>query len=202
MNPILLDFPDTFDTERLTIRAPRPADAPEIVQAVNESLDALRLWMPWARQATTFEDQEDRIRRAAAKWILREDLPLHLYLKGTETFVGGSGLHRFDWNVRRFEIGYWVRTRFAGQGYVIEAVNGITDFAFTHLKANRVEIHCDARNVRSTAVAKRCGFLLEGIFRHDDLGVDGDLRDTMVFSKIGPDEFHRQDEGKTMDEGR
>ena len=89
---------------------------------------------------------------------------------------------------------YWIRTKFTGQGYVTEAVNGITAFAFKHLKANRVEIRCDAQNIRSAAVAKRCGFLLEGILRHDTRGVEGDLRSTLVFSKISPNEFNYYDE--------
>ena len=105
-----------------------------------------------------------------AKWITREDLLLHVYLKGTSTFVVGSGLHRIDWQTGKFEIGYWVRTKYMGQGFVTEAVNGITAFAFKHLHANRVEIRCDATNIRSAAVAKRCGFLLEGILRHDSAG--------------------------------
>ncbi len=194
MNPILLDFPDSFDTERLTIRAPRPGDAPEVVEAVNESLDELRPWTPWAREPTTLEFQETRLRRAMAEWITRENLRLHVYLKGTSTLVIGSGLHRMDWYAGKFEIGYWIRTRFAGLGYVTEAVSGIAAFAFKQLRANRVEIRCDARNLRSAAVAKRCGFLLEGILRHDSLGVDGDLRSTMIFSKISPNEFNDYDE--------
>ena len=193
MNPILLDFPDTFETERLTIRAPRPGDAPQIVEAVIESLNELRPWMPWAKEAPTLDGQIERLRRAAARWMTREDLLLHLYLKGTDTWVGGSGLHRINWESRKFESGYWVRTKFAGRGFVTEAVNAITAFAFTHLQANRVEIRCDAKNTRSAAVAKRCGFLLEGTLRHDSLGVDGDLRDTLIFSKISPDEFHLYD---------
>ncbi len=193
MDPILLDFPNSFDTERLTIRAPRTGDAPQVVEAVIESLDELRPWMPWAGQAPTIEESEARIHRAIAKWQTREDLLLHLYLKGTDTWVGGSGLHRIDWDVRKFEIGYWVRTRFSGQGYMTEAVDGIARFAFEHLRANRVEIRCDAKNARSAAVAKRCGFHLDGILRHDSLGVDGDLRDTLVFSKISPMEFYRYD---------
>lgn len=190
MDPILLDFPDSFDTERLTVRAPRLGDAAGVTEAINESLDALRPWMPWAAEPMALGTQEARIRRAIARWALREDLPLHVYRKGTETFVGGSGLHRFNWDVRRFEIGYWVRTKFSGQGFITEVVNGLTRFAFTHLKANRVEIRCDAHNARSAAVARRCGFWLEGTLRHDSLGVLGEPRDTLVFSKIDPAEFH------------
>jgi len=194
MNPILLDFPDLFDTKRLTIRAPRSGDGPEIDAAIKESQAELIPWMPWAKTLPAPDETEARLRRNVAKWITREDLLLHLYLKGTTTFVGGSGLHRINWEVGKFEIGYWVRTKFAGQRYISEAVDGITRFAFTHLKANRVEIRCDTRNTRSAAVAKRCGFLLEATFRHDDRAVDGDLRDTLVFSKISPTEFHHYDD--------
>lgn len=190
MNPLLLNFPDTFDTDRLTIRAARFEDAQEIVDAVNESLADLRPWMSWASHPTTLEFQQARLRRNMAEWITRENLLLQLYLKGTSTFVGGSGLHRMDWAAGNFEIGYWCRSKFAGQGYITEAVNGITDFAFTHLKANRVTIYCDAHNDRSSAVAKRCGFLLEGILRNDSITVDGELRSTLVFSKISPKEFN------------
>jgi RimJ/RimL family protein N-acetyltransferase len=81
-----------------------------------------------------------------------------------------------------------------GQGFVTEAVNGITAFTFKHLHANRVEIRCDAQNIRSSAVAKRCGYLLEGILRHDSLDVDGQLRSTLIYSKISANEFNYYDE--------
>jgi ribosomal-protein-serine acetyltransferase len=201
MNPILLDFPDSFDTDRLTIRAPRYADAREIMTAVNESLAELRPWMPWAKDPVQVEATEARLRAAMAKWITREDLLLHVYLKDTSTFVVGSGLHRIDWHARKFEIGYWCRTDHTGNGYVTEATNAITAFAFEHLQANRVEIRCDTRNAKSVAVAKRCGFLQEAILRHDDLGVDGNPRSTYVFSKISPNEFNYYDADGQAGEG-
>ena len=194
MNPLLLDFPETFDTERLTIRAPRVEDAQEIVEAVNESLPELRPWMPWAKEPPTLDFQIARQRQVMAQWITREELVLHAYLKGTSTLVLSSGLHRIDWQAGKFETGYWVRTKFMGQGFVTEAVNGITAFAFKQLQANRVVIRSDARNIRSAAVAKRCGFLLEGILRHDNLDVSGELRSTLIFSKISAGEFNYYDE--------
>jgi RimJ/RimL family protein N-acetyltransferase len=194
MNPLLLDFPDSFDTERLTIRAPRVEDAQEITEAVNESLPELRPWMPWAKELLTLDFQIARQRQVMAQWITREELVLHAYLKGTSTLVTGSGLHRIDWQAGKFEIGYWVRSKYLGQGFVTEAVKGITAFAFKHLHANRVEIRCDAHNIRSVAVAKRCGFLLEGILRHDSLDVSGELRSTLIFSKISAGEFNYYDE--------
>ena len=150
--------------------------------------------MPWAKEPPTVEFEIGRMRQAMANWVTRKDLLLHVMLKGTSTFVMGSGLHRIDWESGKFEIGYWVRTKFMGQGYVTEAVNGLTAFAFKHLQANRVEIRCDAQNIRSSAVAKRCGFLLEGILRHDSVDVNGNLRSTMIFSKLSVNEFNYYDE--------
>ncbi len=112
---------------------------------------------------------------------------LLLLLKGTETLVGSSGLHRMDWEVPKFEIGYWCRTRFAGQGYVTEAVQGITDFAFDKLEARRVEIQCDTLNKASARVAEKAGYRLEGTLRNDQASTSGDLRDTFIYSLIPSD---------------
>jgi hypothetical protein len=71
--------------------------------------------------------------------LQRSELRLHLYLRGTDTLVGSSGLQGIDWEVPTFEIGYWCRTGFTGRGYITEAVLGITAFAFDTLGARRVE---------------------------------------------------------------
>ncbi len=182
VNPVLLDFPDSFDTERLTIRSPMPGDGEELQAAVAESIDDLRPWMPWADHIPTVEEEEDAVRQGRARFLTREDLWLLIFLKGTHTLVGGSGLHRINWDVPRFEIGYFVRSRFAGQGYITEAVRGITRFAFETLGARRVEIHCDARNERSRRVAERAGFELEATLRNHAVAVDGELRDTLIYA--------------------
>lgn len=186
MNPILLEFPEEFDTERLTIRAPRYGDGPELRAAIKESLPALRPWMPWATgELKDDAHHEALMRRARARFLLREDLWLLLFLKGTSTLVGSSGLHRIDWRVPRFEIGYWVRTPYAGKGYITEAVRGIAAFAIETLGARRLEIHCDARNEASAAVARRAGFELEARLRQEKRNHwTGQLRDTLIFTRV------------------
>jgi RimJ/RimL family protein N-acetyltransferase len=89
--------------------------------------------------------------------------------------------------VPRFEIGYWVRASLEGQGYITEAVNGITDFAFNVLGAMRVEIRCDARNTRSAAVAQRAGYVQEARMRCQRRDPFGELTDTLVFARIADD---------------
>ena len=187
-NPILLDFPYSFETERLIIRGPLPDDGPPLRAAVLESQAELRPWMPWAVDVMNEEAYRVRVREGRLKFLAREDLWMMLTLKESGMIIGGSGLHRIDWRVPRFEIGYWVRTSHAGLGYITEAVNGITRFAFETLGAQRVEIRCDVQNVRSADVARRAGYTLEGTLRHDARDhLSGQLRDTYVFAQIRED---------------
>ncbi len=185
--PILFDFPDSFETERLIIRAPKAGDGQAVYDAIYESFENLHPWMPWARTLQTLEETEEVMRRGAMRWILREDLLMLLFRKSDGLYVGGSGLHRMDWSVPSFEIGYWIRSSLEGHGYISEAVAGIRDFAFGVIGAERVEIRCDTRNIRSANVAKRAGYSLEATLRHDGWANDGTLRDTYVFGMIRPE---------------
>ncbi len=177
-------FPDHFETERLLIRAPQPNDGRVISEAISELIDELRPWMPWAQTTQSIAETETYARELALRFRNREELPLALFRKSDGFYVGNSGLHRIDWDVPRFEIGYWVRSSLSGQGYITEAVLGITKFAFEQLKAERMEIRCDARNERSAAVARRAGYTLEARLRRESRAVDGSLRDTLVFALL------------------
>ena len=185
--PILRDFPEAFETERLQIRSPMPGDGRELHAAVRESMAELLPWVPWPKEHGTVKDSESSARLARVRFLERSELRMHLYLKGSGTLVGSSGLQGIDWEVPKFEIGYWCRTRFSGQGYTTEAVRGIAAFAFDTLGAKRVEIRCDPLNRPSARVAERAGFRLEGELRNDALGTDGTLRNTLVFSAIPSD---------------
>ena len=67
----------------------------------------------------------------------------------------------------------------------VEAVTAVSQFAFETLGAKRVEIRCDANNVRSAAIPPKVGFVHEATLRQDGRHhVSGDLRDTMIFAKI------------------
>ena len=126
-------------------------------------------------------------RSSRAAFLLREDLTWLMFERtpeGEGLFVGGTGLHRIDWAVRRFEIGYWVRTGFEGQGLVAEAVRALTRLAFDRLGAARVEIRMDSTNLASRRVAERCGYTLEGVLRQDSLTPAGARRDTCVYARV------------------
>lgn len=187
MNPILLEIPMPIITPRLILRPPQTGDGAELNATILESFDDLSTWMPWADHKPTIEESEENVRRAHAKWILREDLRISIFDRETGKLAGSTGLHRINWKLPSFEIGYWLRKSFVGKGYATESTHALTRFAFKQLGAKRVELRCNSKNEKSFAVFKRLGFEYEGCLRGNDVHVNAqsvENRDTLVYSRL------------------
>jgi ribosomal-protein-serine acetyltransferase len=184
LKALLLEIPESFDTDRLTLRAPAAGRGREIQPAVMESIEALRAWMPWAKDDHAEEDSERHCREMLAKWHAREELDFCFFHRREGVLVGKGGLHTIDWSIPRLEIGYWIRSSKAGQGYATEATLGLVEFARKYLGARRLEITSDARNVPSRRVAEKSGFELEGIRRSSRRDTAGQLADSCMYARL------------------
>jgi ribosomal-protein-serine acetyltransferase len=173
--------------ERIIVRPYRVEDAEALYDAVRESRDHLRAWLPFADEHQSVEESRDFIIRSIAHWLLREGFPLSIWEQATGAFLGGTGIDVNDWELRSFETGYWLRASAEGHGYMTEAVKLVTDFLFGPFGAQRLEIRCDALNLRSAAVPQRLGFTQEARLRNARLAADGSIRDTLIFSLIPSD---------------
>ena len=186
-DPLLVEIPTRIETDRLVMRAHRAGDGPALHEALVESIAELRrsLWfIPWIAEEQTLDSAELRCRKSEANFLARTDLPFLAFEKATDRLVGSIGLHRTDWEVPKTEVGYWVRTSAAGNGYVTEGVRALVACAFEHLGAQRVELIADEENLASRKVAERCGFELEGIRRNILRDPDGRLRNGCVYARL------------------
>ena len=188
--PILIDLPDVLHGPRLLVRPYRAGDGAALWEAVEESREHIRPWLPWGPMHQSPADSEASVRRWQAKWLTREDLAVGLWDKATGRFLGGSGLHRINWDIPSFEIGYWLRQTAEGHGYMTEAGRLLCSLAFKTLGAQRVIIRCEAGNARSAAVAQRLGFVQEGILRNESRDTSGDVRDMALFA-MTPGDYDR-----------
>ena len=188
MDPLLIDVPERLATERLVVRVPRAGDGTAVNAAVCVSHAELAPWMPWAATLPSVDESEAYCRRAHAKFLLREDLAMFVFAGGADDregeLVGATGLHRIDWPLRSFEIGYWRRTGCEGRGFMTEAVRAMARMAFDALDARRVEIRMDDRNVASWQLAERAGFTLEALLRFDSLTPAGEPRSTRIYARV------------------
>jgi ribosomal-protein-serine acetyltransferase len=188
IKPTLIDLPETLCGQRVFLRPYCAADAEQVFAAIDESRDFLRPWMPWVDDHATVEDTREFCIRCAASWLLRTELPLAIFEVVSGRYVGSTGFHEPDWELRSFEIGYWLRVTAVGFGYMTEAVRLVTELAFTSLRARRVHLSCEAHNEASQRVAERAGFVLEGRLRNGLLATDGSAVDALVYSLI-PEEW-------------
>ncbi len=180
--------PQRIETERLLIRIPMPGDGAEVNAAVRETFDKLHVWMDWAQHLPTAQETEEIVRGAHNSFVAATDFSYFAFLKTSSTFVLAAGFHLKDLAVPKLEIGYWCRASLQGQGYVTEAVRKLTSVGFEVMKANKIEIRCEPRNLPSQRVAERAGYHLEAVLRNDKRRPDGELRDTLVYSLL-PQEY-------------
>lgn len=184
---VIDSVPCEIRTERLLIRSPRIGDGAELNAAICESLDSLRPWMSWAQSAPTLADTEERVRGKIADFDGRTDFTFYVFRLDTGALTTVIGLYPLNDAVPSFMVGYWCRTSQQKQGFTTEAVRAVTRLAFRHLGSLRVEICCDPRNTASRRVAVKAGFTLEGELRNESVRPDGQLRNTLVFSRIPGD---------------
>ena len=184
MKPILIDLPQEITTTRLLLRPPMPGDGVVINEAIIESFDDIKEWLPWATHIPTVEETEETTRIRHIKWLNREDLGLLIFDRQTGQYLGGVGFPRMDWYVPKFEVGYWLRSSQVGKGIVSEAVNACVRFAFLELKAKKIELKCDSKNEKSIKVAKSLGFNLEAHLKLDSMTPDKkEIRDLLIFTR-------------------
>ncbi|MFZ6030522.1 MAG: GNAT family N-acetyltransferase [Chloroflexota bacterium] len=184
MPPSILGPAYRVETARMVLRCWNPPDATRLKEAVDASLDHLLPWMPWAKhEPTDLQTKIDLIRKWRGGFDLGEDFVYGVFDRAERRVLGGTGLHtRLGSRVR--EIGYWIRVDAIGQGLATELSAALTRVAFEIDNVQRVEIHCDARNVRSAAVPEKLGYTLDATLRQRTLDVDGNPRDTMIWSLL------------------
>jgi RimJ/RimL family protein N-acetyltransferase len=172
---------------RVRLRPLRLSDARAVWDAIEESRANLEPWLPWVRKTRCLADERGDIARIQALWRRRESLVVGIFDRRGGRYLGGSGLHRINWQTRSFEIGFWIRATAEGRGYVSETVRLLTCLAFDRLGANRVQIFMHPQNVQSEAVPKRLGFVHEGTLRAVTLGPDGTPEDRHVYALVRAD---------------
>ena len=133
-------------------------DIPEQVEVINANLDHLAPWMPWAQKPVTADVQLAWFREAEKQWEQGTNFVYGVY-DPVGRLVGGSGYH-----VRNgpgvLEIGYWLARSAVGRGLMTRVAAALTQAAGSVDGVTRVEIHCDAANVRSAAIPERLGYAL------------------------------------------
>jgi RimJ/RimL family protein N-acetyltransferase len=155
--------PEVIDAGPVVLSRNTVDDAGLVADAIRESLDHLRPWMPWAKEENaTVEHQAARLAGVTAAWDAGTEFVYVARFEDDPSFVGMIGMHRRI-GPGGIEIGYWAHARHAGRGYMSAAAKAITQTGAALPDVDRVEIHTDEANVRSAAIPRKLGFRLDRI---------------------------------------
>ncbi|MEI7576832.1 MAG: GNAT family N-acetyltransferase [Armatimonadota bacterium] len=158
------------------------SDARKVFEAIEESNEMLYPRMRWALPIPSFNKTVESCRDAESQWDRGDTLNYTIWTVADEC-LGRCSLHHIDWEVPKFEIGYWVRISGQGKGIATEATRLLTEMAFNTLSAKRVSLWCAVDNIGSRRVAEKLGFTHEGLFRNDEVDALGRAVDMDVFAK-------------------
>jgi RimJ/RimL family protein N-acetyltransferase len=179
--------PESFTTPHFTIRRYALDDGAALQEAVNESFNHLKPWMPWATANQTLEKSEANCRRFLANYLLNQDFTMGIWHGGE--LLGGTGFH-LRWGemeTGNAEVGMWIRGTAAGQGLGTHVLEALLEWGFTEWPWLRLVWRCDTTNDGSIRVAQKNGLTLEGTFRSDAFAIDGGRRNTHLFAILKSD---------------
>lgn len=179
-----------LESERLVLRQPDPSEAASVLAYYEANREHHRSWDP-PRPPPFYRLDHWEARLAHNRREFFQDRSLRTFLYEREAprgpVLGAVNLSSF---VRGpFQsccLGYSLDRGVVGRGYMSEAIQLLTGYAFETLGLHRVEANYVPTNERSGATLRRCGFQVQGYAR-DYLYIDGAWRDHVLTALTNPD---------------
>ena len=171
---------------QIALRTYTTDDAAALFTAVNNDRMHLSQWLDWVKATTRPEHSLQFIQQSIHQLETQEALPLGIFFENE--IIGGIGMHQWDHNLKKAQIGYWIIKEKEGQGIMTACINSFVGFLFGKVGLNKLEIHFIPTNKRSARIAERLGAKVEGVLRQsymqngliEDLVITGLLKSEWI----------------------
>lgn len=160
---------------RLVKLEPTAQNAERLLSVINANREFLGEFLEWVDGYTTSDKTLVNIEKSFG-----DDKCAYFIMVDGE-IAGKIGFVDTDDNMG--EISYWLAHGFNGRGIMTRALNKLTEMGFANMGLQRIQLTLDKQNVRSAAVALRCGYECEGVLRKYFV-LRGQSRDMKMFSKV------------------
>ena len=184
---MMKQFKEILKGERIELRILEPTFdlAKMIYQSINENREYLLPWMRWASKKIMGKPEDSFKYLISSKEERKKGLKYDYGIFLEDEYLGNIGIFDISGEDKSGEIGYWLKKSASGKGYMNESVKLIEDEFFDGDALNRIMIRCDEDNKPSANVAKRLGYVFEGIIRNEKYSeTRGQFINYMVFSKL------------------
>lgn len=174
--------------DRVTLRMPVPGDYQEWATLRAESRAFLEPWEPtWLPDELEKSAWRYRLKRYRDDFARGTAIPFFIFDSPGGHLLGGVTLGNIRLGVARSaHIGYWIGERYAGRGYMADALELLAQHAFVTMRLHRIEAACIPDNRRSIRVLEKAGFTREGLLR-SYLKINGKWQDHYLYALIADD---------------
>jgi RimJ/RimL family protein N-acetyltransferase len=170
---------EVLRTDRLWLRPYRDDDEDVVHRACQDP--EIQRWVTAIPVPYTREDARRWVEEFAPK-ERTDGLGLSVAIEADGQFVGSGGILLQPGRLGP-EVGYWIAPWARGRGYAAEAAHALAEWGLA-LGAPRVHLVADVRNEASQAVARRAGFVREGVVRSCLEYRDRTRGDGVLFSRL------------------
>ncbi|HUV42625.1 MAG TPA: GNAT family protein [Patescibacteria group bacterium] len=153
----------------------------ELFALTDKNRAYLQPWLPWVPNVKTEADSKKFIRESLQE--MKDDKGIEMGIWLADKLVGCIGLHGLSKPNRRASLGYWLSKNQQKKGIMTRSVKALVDYSFKILNLNRIGLEASTENVSSCAIAKKLGFVKEGVVRQFEF-VDGRFLDCQVCSVL------------------
>jgi RimJ/RimL family protein N-acetyltransferase len=176
--------PERCEGEGFILRSYNVGDGPVLTEAVDESYEHLRPWMPWATPHQSVTDSEGRVRLFRARYLLAEDFVIGIFSVDETRLLGSTGFHLREGPISTgcAELGMFIRASEANRGLGARVLKTLLHWGFSEWPWLRLAWRCDQRNLPSIRLAEKSGLRHEGVLRGQKAHVGEGRRDTACYA--------------------
>ena len=155
-------------TERFVLQPFRRRDIDPLFRAVRDSKAELSEFLPWAALPYTRAHAARFVKESIHSW--KETRAYDFAIRRPQTpghHVGNVSVWHLSRSSHNGEIGYWIRTVETGLGIGTEVARAALKIGFEELGMHRIVLRIAIGNLPSERIARKLGFVMEGILREE-----------------------------------
>ncbi len=114
--------------------------------------------------------------------------------KESDKIIGRCGIHNWNIEHRRAEIGYVMHDEnYRRKGLMTETIHAIINYGFKKMNLNRIDALVGIGNIPSLRLMEKFNFIKEGVLRQHNF-VNDKFEDSVIFSKLCYEYYNEKSE--------
>lgn len=175
------NFPETFIGDSIILEKLSEFHADDLYEVLDNNREHISKWLPWLTAEYTIDDLNEFIELKHEEFLNDENFPFVIIDKESDKILGSIEL--FKRNSGSMEFGYYLDKNTQGRGIISQAIALLEEFIFNETNIMRLNISTEVVNAKSAMVAKRNGYLFEGLIYNKRLK-DNIAFDMLHFTKL------------------